>query len=187
MGRRGFFWLVAVWLLAAPANATTDIHVKKKAVIKTTPEHILEVLSSSQICDKGCKYYGPSIAREVKLKQRAKSNSFYKWTHVSGIKTVKFFKHLTVTRGKVWKIHVRTLTEERDRALIKELESKTGMEHDPVFELSTATYTVTPKNGQVEVEVRTMTRIGGLLSMFSGTVKTETEKSLAAMFKNFAR
>ncbi len=179
--------LLSIVALASPASASTDIAVNKTGLVKASPEHVLAVLASNDICDEGCKYHGPHIAQEVKLAHRAGANEFFKWTHVSGIKTVKFFKHFKVTRGAVWKIEVRTLQEKADARLIEELEKKSGKEHDPLFELSTATYTLTPQGDMLEVEIRTMTRIGGLLRVLSGTVRKEAQKSLDSMFENFSR
>lgn len=187
-GRRGLLaLLMASSALALPASASTEIRVDKKGFVKTTAAHVLEVLASSDICDKGCKYQGPNIAREVKLSHRATETSYYKWTHVSGIKSVKFFKHYQVTPGEVTKITIRVLTLEKDKALISELKAKTGWEHAPLFESSQGDYTVTPQGGGVEIDVRTTTRIGGILSVLAGTVRKETEKSLDALFLNFAR
>lgn len=187
-GRRsllGFF--VGSIAFALPASASTEIRVDKKGIVKTTAEHVLDVLSASDVCDKACKYYGPNIAREVKLTHRATETSFYKWTHVSGIKSVKFFKHYQVTKGPTMKIAIRILTEEHDKALISELKAKTGLEHAPLFESSRGDYTITPRGDAVEIDIRTRTRVGGLLSVLSGTIRRETERSLDALFENFAR
>lgn len=173
--------------LALPASASSEIRVEKKGVVHTTMAHVLEVMASSDVCNEGCKYYGPRVAREVKLSYRATESSFYKWTHVSGIKTVKFFKHYQVSRGPVTKVTIRVLTEDQDKALISELRKQTGWEHAPLFEASRGDYTITPKGADVEVDARTITRIGGILSLLSGTVRNETEKSLDALFENFAR
>lgn len=179
--------LLGTFAFVLPASALTEIHVNKTGLVSATPEHVLRVLSSNEICDEGCRYYGPHIAQEVKVAHRASRDEFFKWTHVSGIKTVKFFKRFRVTRGQVWKIEVRTLVDEDDATLIAELERKTGKEHDPLFELSTATYTLKKKGEKLEVDIRTTTRIGGLLRVLSGTVKKEAEKSLDAMLDNFER
>lgn len=173
--------------LSVPASASSEIRVDKKGLVKATSEHIVEVLASSDICDEGCRYYGPNIAREVKLSYRATDASFYKWTHVSGVKSVKFFKHYQVTRGPVTRVTIRVLTEDQDKALIAELREKTGWEHAPLFEASKGEYTITKKGSEVEVDIRTTTRIGGILSLLSGTVRKETEKSLDALFLNFSR
>jgi hypothetical protein len=182
---------IAIYLAAVgfviPASASSEIRVNKSGTVKTTTEHVLSVLASNDICDEGCKYYGPHIAREVKLTHYATPTSFYKWTHVSGIKTVKFFKHFQIERGKVTKVTVRILTEEQDRALIAELRAKTGWEHAPLFEASRGDYTITPRGAEVEIDIRTTTRIGGIMRVLAGTVKKETEKSLDALFENFAR
>ena len=179
--------LLAATALSVPASAASEVRVNKKGLVRTTSDHVLEVMASSDVCDEGCKYYGPNIEKELKLSYRATDSSFYKWTHVSGIKTVKFFKHYQVTRGPVTKVTIRVLTEDHDKALIEDLRKKTGWEHAPLFEASRGDYTITPKGSDVEVDVRTTTRIGGLLSLLSATVRKETEKSLHALFENFAR
>lgn len=172
------------WTLAAHAS---DIVATKQAMLKTSTAHVLEVLASSDICEKGCKYYGPQTVREIKVDVRASEKSYYKWTHISGIKTVKFFKHLEVVPGAVTTVKVRSLTKEADAELIKELEAKTKLEHAPAFDLSNATFTITPKGDQVDVKVSAMTRITGVMSMFAGAAKSSMKESLDAMFANFAR
>src|SRR5262249_481105 len=152
------------WTLSA--SAATDITETKQATLRTTTAHVLEVLASSDICEKGCKYFGPQTVREIKVDVRATPDSYYKWTHVSGIKTVKFKKHIRVVPGATTKVLVRSLTGEADAELLKELEAKTHLEHAPAFDLSTATFTITPHGDQVDVKVVAMLRISGLMSMF---------------------
>lgn len=172
------------WTFVAQAS---DITETKQATLKTTTARVLDVFSSSDICDKGCKYFGPGLVREVKVDVRASEHSYYKWTHVSGVKTVKFFKHVQVTPGPVTKVHVRTLTKEADAKLLEELEQKTHLEHAPAFDVSVATFTLTPQAEQLEVKVSSMTRISGLMSVFAGAVRKGQKESLDAMFGNFVR
>lgn|GEM_PF-2219140 len=173
------------WTLTA--SAATDIVETKQATLATTTAHVLEVLGSSELCHEGCKYFAPQTVREVKVQPFAEENSYYKWTHVSGIKTVKFFTHVQVTPGAVTRVDFRTLTKDADAPRIHELEAKTGLEHAPAFDLSTATWTLTPKGDQVEVKANVMTRLGGLMSMFGGPARKAMKESLEASFANFTR
>lgn len=173
--------------VAVPVSAATDIRETKTGLVATSVEHVLDVMASGDICDEGCRYYGPHIKREVKLSHLATKNEYYKWTHVTGVKTVKFFKHFRITPGEVTRLDVRTLTEEHDKALIDELERETGFEHDPAFDVSTATYTITARGGQVEVKLDAMTRVSGVMTVFAGMVRKEMKKSLEAIFRNFTR
>ena len=173
--------------LALPASAATDVHARKSGVVEVSTERVIEVLSTDEMCDEGCRYYGPHIEREVKLKHGATSTSFYKWTHISGVKTVKFFKHFSIKHGPVTTITVRTLTEHRDAALIEELEKKTGLPHEPLFDVSTASYSIEEKGSHVEIEAVAMTRVSGLVTVLSTIVRKEMNKSLDAMFENFTR
>jgi len=177
-------------LTAVMASAATDITEAKHATVRTTTAHVLEVLGSSDICESGCKYYGPQTVREIKVAVRATPDSYYKWTHISGIKTVKFFKHVKVTPGGpngVTKVDMRCLTEEGDAALIKELEDKTKLEHSPAFDASTATFTITPQVDQVDIKISAMTRLSGVMGMFAGAARKSMKESLDAMMANFAR
>jgi len=99
--KTGIRLALSLVLVALSAHAATDITEAKQAAVRTTTAHVLEVLGSSDICEKGCKYYGPQTVREIKVAVRATPDSYYKWTHISGIKTVKFFKHLEVVPGAV--------------------------------------------------------------------------------------
>jgi hypothetical protein len=176
---------IASWTLTA--SAATDITETKQATLPTTAAHILEVLGSSDVCDEGCKYYAPQTVREVKVGHLAEPNSYYKWTHVSGIKTVKFFSHVRIVPGAVTQVSFRSLTKEADAELIRDLEGKTGLVHEPAFDLSTAAFTITPKGDQVEVKVSAMTRISGLIGMFAGAARKGMKDSLNATFGNFTR
>jgi hypothetical protein len=173
------------WTLTA--SAATDITESKQATLRTSTAHILEVLGSSEICEEGCRYYGPHTEREIKVAHLAQPTSYYKWTHISGIKTVKFFKHVRVVPGAVTRVEFRSLDETADAKLVRELEAKTGLPHEPAFDASTATYTITPKGDQVEVKVSAMARLSGLLTVFAGAARKGMKESLNATFANFTR
>lgn len=183
-GRRA---AVVVTTCVLAASAASDITATKQATLNTSTAHVLEVLGSSDVCEKGCKYYGPQTVRELKVDVRATPNSYYKWTHISGIKTVKFFKHIQVVPGATIKVNVRALSKEADARLLEELEAKTKLEHSPAFDASTATFTITPRGDQVEVKVVAMTRLSGVMSMFAGAARKSMKESLDAMFGNFTR
>jgi len=173
------------WTLTA--SAATDVTEAKQAMLKTTTAHVLDVLASSDICEKGCKYFAPQTVREIKVDFQATDNSYYKWTHVSGIKTVKFFKHVQVTPGAVTKVQVRSLHKDTDAKLLEEIEAKTKLPNEPAFDASNATFTITPQGDQVDVKVTAMTRISGLMSMFAGAARKSMKESLDTMFANFTR
>jgi hypothetical protein len=183
--RRSLVLGLTAWTLTA--SAATDITENRQASIKTTTAHVLDVLGSSDICEKGCKYFAPQTVREIKIDHLAQLNSYYKWTHISGIKTVKFFKHVQITPGTVTKVHIRSLHREADAKLLDELEAKTKLENAPAFDASNAIFTLTPKGDQVEVKVSALTRISGLMSVFAGAARKGMKESLDAMFANFAR
>jgi hypothetical protein len=178
---------LALFAWTLTASAATDITATKQATLGTTTAHILEVLGSSEICEEGCKYYGPHTAREIKIGHLAQPTSYYKWIHISGIKTVKYFKHVRVVPGTVTRVELRSLTEAGDAKLLRELEAKTGLPHEPAFDTSTATFTITPKGEQVEVAVRAMARLSGLLTVFAGAARKGMKESLNATFANFTR
>ena len=173
------------WTLTA--SAATDINETRQATVATSAAHVLEVLASSDICEKGCKYFAPDTVREIKIDHLATPNLYYKWTHVSGIKTVKFFKRVEVVPGAVTKVNIRSLHEDTDAKLLQELVAKTKLENAPAFDASNALFTLTPKGEQVEVKVSAMTRIGGLMSIFAGAARKGMKESLDAMFANFTR
>lgn len=185
--KRGLQLAFGALLWALTASAASDITENKQATLKTTTVRVLDVFASSDICDKGCKYFGPGLVREVKVDFRSSEHSYYKWTHVSGIKTVKFFKHIQITPGAVTKVHVRTLTKEADGKLLEEIQAKTQLEHDPAFDVSIATFTLTPQGDQLDVKVSSMTRISGLMGVFAGAVRKGQKESLDAMFGNFVK
>lgn len=184
-----FGTVIALASLSWPlmASAATEIRETKQAVVATDTAHVLEVLASSDVCHEGCRYFAPHVVREVRLKEHATADSYYKWTHVSQMKTVKFFKHFKIERGPVTQVHVRTLTRDQDAALIEELEAKTGLEHAPLFDVSTGTYTIVPKGSQVDVKITVMTRISGMMSLFAGAARKSMKESLDALFGNFTR
>jgi len=175
---------VLTWTLSASAS---DITETKQATLRTNTAHVLDVLASSDICEKGCKYFHPNTVREIRVDVRATPNSYYKWTHISGLKTVKFFQHFEVVPGAVTTVRARSLDKEKDAEVLKELEAKTKLEHAPAFDLSTATFTITPKGDQVEVKISAMTRISGVMSMFAGAARSAMKESFDAMFANFTR
>lgn len=177
--------VLLAWTLTA--SAATDITATKQATVATSTEHVLEVLGSSEICEKGCKYYAPHTVREVKLAHLAQADSYYKWTHISGIKTVKYYRHVRVVRGAVTRVEFRSLTEAADAKLLRELEAKTGLSNEPAFDASKATYTITPKGDQVEVSVSAMARLSGLMTVFAGAARKGMKESLDATFANFTR
>ncbi len=187
LGRRTLNFVLLAFFVPLSAQAATDVHASKRGVLPVATQKVIDVLSSNEICDEGCRYYGPHITREKKIQHKATSTSFYKWTHVSGVKTVKFFKHIKITPGKVTKITIRTLNKERDGGLIAELEKLTGLPHEPLFDASHAIYTLKQDGKSLKVHVSATTRVSGLISLLKGTVRKEMHNALNAMFGNFQK
>ncbi len=184
--RVGLF--LALTSFVATASAATDVRVSRSAVIEAKTEELLSVLATEDLCEKGCRYSSPGVVKERKLAYKASDEHYYKWTHVGGIKTVKFFKEVRITSsGGVTRVKLRALTAPQDQALISELEKKTGLEHSPSFDAATGDYKFREKDGKLHVQVQTMTRISGVLTLLEGTVKSAMKESLNAIFANFEK
>lgn len=167
------------------ASAKEDVSESRTEVMATSVDRVLEVLSTSDICDKGCKYRALDLVKEVKVSHKAQKDSFYKWSHIDNTRDTKFYTHYQITRGPVTTIKMRTLTKEQDAALIKELEAETKLPHEPIFDVARTEYSVRSMGDKCEVKVHTTTTISGFVGMFPGKVRSSIVASLATLFSNF--
>lgn len=170
---------------AVTASAKSDVSESRTEVMPTSVERVLEVLSTSDICDNGCKYRALDLVKEVHVSHKATPDSFYKWSHIDNTRETKFYTHYQITRGAVTKVKMRTLTKEHDGPLIKELEQNAKLPHEPIFDVAHTEYLIKPMGKECEVKVQTTTTISGFVGMFPGKVRASITASLKTLFSNF--
>jgi hypothetical protein len=175
--------------VALPASAAVkDVRTTHQAVVNTSVSHILSVIASSDVCDKGCRYYGPSVVKELRLAYRATPTHYFKWQFIANARDTKFFTRVTIKKGKSsTQVTLQTLTQAKDGPLIADLVKNTQLAHSPVFDEATTRFELTPQEKGTVVSVSMVTRVSGLIGMFTARVKKGMEDAMRALFVNFAR
>lgn len=155
-----------------------------------SPEHVLAVLTSyGQICDSGCKYWGPGVVQFFRLEAERTPTRWYTWSHVqSGPKHTKYFSEVTLTQGGDggFTFVVRQL-QEHDKALVSRLSAASKKEHAPVFDLATTTFTVKKTPAGTEVTQAIKMAATGLVTMFPSKIDAGMKEGCTATFKNIEK
>ncbi len=168
-----------------PAHAASDVRAEYQSLAKTSVSHALSVLGSNEICDSGCRYQAEDVEKEVRLAYRNSPNDYFKWTNLDD---TRFFTHVTISRrGEVTRVNMRVLDDERDAALVRELEQKTKLPHETVLDAGESVITLTPEGKQTRVNMSALARVSGILEVFSGKVKSRLELALHQTARNFER
>jgi hypothetical protein len=176
------------------ASAADTVRHTAKHTTKRSADHVFKVLTAyGQICDSGCKYYGPDVVEFIKLSHRSTSNSFYTWTWVSSVKDVKYFSHVAIQKQDGKFTLVTRMLNESDKDLIKELSEKAGREHNPTFASGTTKFTVVEqRDAQGKLLSTSVTQamtivVSGFLSMFKGKIKDGMLDGAKATFANIEK
>lgn len=188
--RRTVLWALSVLLVAGVAWAATYSHTAHHVTSKS-PKHVYDVLTAyGQICDSGCKYDGPDVVSFEKVQYKATDRSWYTWTHVSqALKTTKYFNKVDVARDSDggFKMITRQL-DSRDESIIKELEAKTGKQHEPVFDTGRTIFTVKPVgDGKTKVTQDMRLTGSGMITMFGGKIEAGMREGAKTTFRNIEK
>lgn len=187
--RRSLLLALAVVLVATVAWAATYTHTAHH-VTRKSAEHVYNVLTAyGQVCDSGCKYHGPDVVTFKKISHEATDRSWYTWTHVSqSLKHTKYYNEVRVTKTDGgFKMITRQL-DGRDESIIKELEAKTGLEHNPVFDSGRTIFTVKPiGGGKTKVTQDMKLTASGMVTMFGGKIEAGMKEGAKATFRNIEK
>jgi hypothetical protein len=181
--------LAALCLLAGAAWAGTYSYSATHKTQKS-PEQVLAVLTAyGQICDSGCKYWGPGVVTFFRLEAERTPNRWYTWSHVqSGPKHTKYFSEVTLTMAADggYTFVVRQL-EEKDKALAARLSAASKKEHAPVFDVAITTFTVKKVDGGTSVTQAIRMAATGFVTMFPGKIADGMKEGCVATFKNIEK
>lgn len=139
-----------------------------------------------QVCDSGCKYWGPGVMEFFRLETDRTPTRWYTWSHVkSGPKHTEYFSEVTLTQAADggFTFVVRQL-QEKDKALAEKLSKASKKEHSPVFDIATTTFTVKKTDGGSEVTQAIKMSATGLVTMFPGKIADGMKEGCVATFKN---
>jgi hypothetical protein len=184
---------VAVWLGLATACtvgigwAATTISYSATHVANKEPEQVLAVVTAySQLCDRGCKYYGPAVVQSMTVPFRRTRDDYYTWTYMSAKKDVRYFNHVHITRRANGSILVNTRQlNDDDDDLVDELEERTGREHDPAFDDGEANVEIVAlPDGHSRVTQSVRLTASGFLALVSGKIRAGVEATTRALFYN---
>jgi hypothetical protein len=189
--RRPAFFLfprivLLVCLLAAAAWAGNYAYSATHKTQKS-PEHVYAVLTSyGQVCDSGCKYWGPGVIEFFRLEYGRTDTRWYTWSHVqSGPKHTKYFSENTYTpTGDGGFTFVVRQLQEKDEALVAKLTEASKKPHAPVFDLATTTFTIKKVGDGSEVTQSIKMAATGMVTMFPGKIQDGMEEGCVATFKN---
>lgn len=189
--RRSAAWLgLSVLLAAGSAWAGAYTHVATHVTSKS-PEHVLGVLTAyGQVCDKGCKYYGPDVKEFVQLSQKKTDTSWYTWTWVTNaVRDVKYFNKVTKTvKTDGTLLLITRQLDESDQALIDELSKATGKPHAPAFDKGKTIFVIrTQEDGKTKVVQDMSMTASGMIDMFGDKIKDGMKAGAAATFKNIEK
>jgi hypothetical protein len=186
--RRVAAWLGAATLLTAGIGwAATTLHYSASHVTNKSPEQVLAVLTAyNQVCDRGCKYYGPYVVESMTVPYRRTRDDYYTWTFMSAKKDVRYFNHVHITRRGNGSILVNTRQlDDDDDDLVDELEDRTGREHDPAFdEGETRVEIVALPDGHSRVTQSVRLTASGFLALITGKIRQGMEAGTRAVFRN---
>lgn len=181
------FILLVSFCMMAWANTFqyTATHTTSKS-----PVEVWRIMTAyADTCDKGCKYYRPSLVKVQKLAFESTPTRWYTWTHVSSsVKDAKFFSEVTIDKRADG--HFKTVNRQLDsgdKQIVATLESKTGLKHSPVFD-SGSTTTHTRAEGKNTFITQTVTvHTGAVVGLWSNRIRDEMRKNVAATFANIGR
>lgn len=159
-------------------------------VTQKSPSHVLDVLTAYQdICDEGCKYYGPDVVRFIRISERQTDSTWYTWTHVkTGLKQTMYFSEVKISgRSADGFVFVTRLLTESDKSAVEFLTKRTGLEHSPVFD--TGVTTITVKRGSKGVSVTQAMKMSatGMITMFPKRIQAGMEEGAQVTFANIEK
>ncbi len=178
-------FLLSVVALAAKVFAHSASHQTKK-----TPEQVLAVLTAyGQICNKGCKYEGQDVVEFIQLPYKKTETSWFTYTFVSTtMRDVRYFSRVSLTKKEDGSIAMTTRQlEESDKALIAELESKSGRKHDPAFEAGKTTFSIVPVEGGTKVTQAISMTASGMVAMFGSQIEEGMRNGVKGTFRNIEK
>lgn len=189
--RRGLGLRVALFLLALSAFAWAASYAYSAThETKKSPDHVFSVLTAyGQVCNQGCKYFGPDVVKFVQLSERKTAESWYTWTHVkTGLKHTKYFNHVrVVSRSESgFKLVTRQL-DASDKQTIAYLTEKTSLEHAPVFDTGETVFTVTSSGDKTSVTQAMKLSASGMITMFGGRIEAGMRDGAKATFANIEK
>ncbi len=180
-----------VLLSAGTAAAGDDYRHSASIVVAKTPAEIWKISSAySETCDKGCKYYRKDVVEVRKLSYKASSTRWYTWTHMSPtLRDVKYFTEVKLEQkpGGHFVSNSRQL-DDSDKAEIKALEEKTGLDHSPAFDkVNSRLSTTSAGEGKTKVEQLVTLTASGMVSMWPAKIREGMKNSMDQTLKNFQK
>ncbi|HSC87480.1 MAG TPA: hypothetical protein VLC09_09435 [Polyangiaceae bacterium] len=180
--------LLAFVLLTASVAWAGNYAYVAHHVTKKSPEHVISVLTSyGNVCNQGCKYYGPDVKEFIQISHKKTATSWYTWTWVSTtLRDVKYFNKVTQTTkpdGTI--LMVTRLLDESDKALVDELVKATGKPHGPAFDSGKTVFVIRKQDdGTTKVTQDMSMTASGMIDMFGDKIREGMKAGAAATFKN---
>ncbi len=187
--RTAFKWwaFLLVLLLCGMASAATTLRHRASHLTRKSPEEVLRILTAyEQHCDRGCRYWGPRVAKWVTVPYKRTRDDHYTWTYMSARRDAEYFAHVRVTRRDDGSIQLKTrMLDDRDEDLVELLEDQTGRDHDPGFDDGEVIIEIRPLgDGNTRVTESITLTASGLLSLYAGTIRAGIEECVRASFRN---
>ncbi|HVU05569.1 MAG TPA: hypothetical protein VHE30_27665 [Polyangiaceae bacterium] len=142
------------------------------------PRHAAELVAIladyTDMCDHGCRYHAPTVAKAVVLSYRATPNDFYVWTSTDDIQDSSWFSHVTIQQTE-HRAHLEFKMVPED--LADQLEKTTRLENDPATDTCSVTYDIVEeyldgKFVRSAVSFTTTVRLGGIAAWIGGGIVT---------------
>ncbi len=183
-------FLVVTLLFCASSALAEQVTYKKSWKARKRADAIVEVLTDyNRYCDSGCRYRYPSVSAAVILPYKKTDTSFFVWTLVEDIKDSEWFSRVTVRKKGNRSVVQFTMVSEKQG---ERLEKISRRPHDPVFDTCVTRYEITEvfRNNRFlfsQITFSAKVTVSGLISIFSGAVKSGLEDTGKAMIDNIKR
>ena len=183
--------IVVISLLFCSSSALAEqVSYKKTWKVRARADAVVQVLTDyNRYCDSGCRYRYPSVTAAVILPYKRTVNSFFVWTLVEDVKDSEWFSHVTIRKGGNRSVVQFSMVSEKQG---EKLEKISRRPHDPVFDACVTRYEITEvfRNDRFlysQIAFSAKVTVSGLISIFSGAVKSGLEDTGKAMVHNISR
>lgn len=166
--------------------------VSKTGTFTKRAEEIKEIIVDIEnICDNGCKYKLSNV-REIRPIEMQDENHFYTWYYIDAARDSYYYQENTITRPSASEIVITSNFPTREK--IKELKEKYTFGHKSLFDKIESRFDLKENfdgNGNfVNTSVSFSNKVvsdSTIIRIFSGTVKSELNKTADELFKNFGQ
>jgi hypothetical protein len=182
--------LVVSLLFCASSAMAEQVSYRKSWKVRKRADAIVEVLTDyNRYCDSGCRYRYPSVTTAVILPYKRTDTSFFVWTLVEDIKDSEWFSHVTIRKNGNRSVVQFSMVSEKQG---ERLEKISRRPHDPVFDTCITRYEITEvfRDNRFlfsQITFSAKVTVSGLISIFSGAIKSGLEETGKAMIDNINR